>query len=204
METKNNQRSLLDIIPEQIIQKSEQITIAPGEHIVRANEPVKYFYVLIQGSAKLIHEDAEAEPLIIDIYHSGDFMGEMEMVDVITKDRSIIAMTRCELIRLGREDFLRLWTESREFSLRLLRIHCLRLLRAGDDKVNSDRTMLSGRVFRLIQLNLNEKDYFRYTKQILSEMVGISMRSLNRTLKDLERDRLIIVSSGTIRLYTEQ
>jgi CRP-like cAMP-binding protein len=77
------------------------------------------------------------------------------------------------------------------------------MLKAGDDKVYADRTMLRGRVFRIIQDNLNPKGYFLYAKQILAEMIGISIRSLNRILKEMENDRLIIVSQGTIQLYID-
>lgn len=203
MERENAKKLLLDTIPAKDLAAAERVFVAPGEYIIRANEPLKCFYLLMQGSAKLIHEDAESDPLIIDIYHSGDFMGEMEMVNVITSDRSIIAMTRCEVRKFNREQFFRLWKENEEFSMRLLYIHCVRLLRAGDDKVNADRAVLRDRLFRLIQLNLNEHGYFRYTKQILAEMVGISIRSLNRSLKELENDRLVLVESGRIRLYSE-
>jgi CRP-like cAMP-binding protein len=195
--------ALQDVIPAQVIEEAELVVFEPGAYIINPNEPVKYFYLLTLGSAKLTHEDPEAAPLIIDIYHSGDFMGEMEMVGLSTTDRSISALTRCELRRFSKEQFFKLWTETKDFSTRLLYIHCQRLLRAGDDKVNSERTILRDRVFRLIQLNLNEKGFFCYTKQILSEMAGVSIRSLNRSLKELEEDRLIIVSGGAIRLFTE-
>ena len=200
---KDHKGPLLDTIPAKDLAASKHTFIDSGGYIIVANEPIKCFFILKQGSAKLIHDDAEAGPLIIDIYHSGDFMGEMEMVDLVTEDRSIVAMTRCEVLQFSREQFFRLWKENEDFSTRLLYMHCLRLLRAGDDKVNADRAILRDRLFRLIQLNMNERGYFRYSKQILAEMVGVSMRSLNRSLKELENDRLVLVDSGTIRLYTE-
>ena len=181
----------------------DALFLLPGQYLICANEPVNFFYILIRGSAKLIHEDANENPLIIDIYHSGDFFGEMEMIGIVTEDRSIIALTQCEVLRFTREQFFALWRGNTAFSEWVLKVHCERMLRAGDDKVNADRTMLRGRIFRIIQANLNERGYFIYTKQILAEMVGISIRSLNRTLKELENDRLVLLSSGTIRLCVE-
>lgn len=201
MEYQSSERPLLDTIPEKDLASACRAIIAPGVPIIEANEPIKNFYILAQGNAKLIHEDTEADPLIIDIYHTGDFMGEMEMLDIVTQDRSVVAMTQCEVVKFSREQFYRLWKENTEFSMLLLYIHCQRLLRAGDDKVNADRAILRDRLFRLIQLNLNEQGYFRYSKQILAEMVGVSMRSLNRSLKELQCDRLVFVDSGKIQLY---
>jgi len=195
--------TVLNNLPEEALENSSKMVFEAGQYIIYANEPVNFFYILMRGSAKLIHDDVDAGPLIIDIYHSNDFFGEMEMIGIVTKDRSIIAMTQCEVLRFSHDQFFKYWNESKEFSLWVLHVHCTRLLRAGDDKINSDRTMLRVRVFRIIQDNLNEKGYFLYTKQILAEMVGISIRSLNRTLKELKIDRLITVSSGTIKLCTE-
>jgi DNA-binding GntR family transcriptional regulator len=59
---------------------------------------------------------------------------------------------------------------------------------------------LSEKVFRLVQDNLNEKGYFIYSKVILSEMAGVSIRSLNRALSELKEKKLITILNGTIRL----
>lgn len=195
--------TVLNNLSVEVLENSNNMVFEAGQYIIRANEPINFFYILIRGSVKLIHDDVDAEPLIIDIYHSGDFFGEMEMIGIVTKDRSIVAMTQCEVLRFSHEQFIKFWNESNEFSLWILHVHCSRLLRAGDDKINSDRTIQRVRVFRIIQGNLSEKGYFLYTKQILAEMVGISIRSLNRSLKELEADRLITVSSGTIKLCVE-
>lgn len=195
--------SVLPNLPEEVLEISSNMVFEAGQYIVCSSEPTNFFYILMRGNAKLIHDDADARPLIIDIYHPGDFFGEMEMLGIVTKDRSIITMSQCEVLRFSHDQFFELWNENNEFSLWVLQVHTTRLLHAGDEKINADRMMLRVRVFRIIQDNLNEKGYFLYTKQILSEIVGVSIRSLNRTLKELEIDRLITISSGTIKLCAD-
>lgn len=188
------------LLPPQLLAAAKCCVVPPQGHITKSSEPVRHFYLLRQGSAKLIYDDPESEPLIIDIYHAGDFFGEMEMAGVATQNRSIIAMSRCELLQFTRAQFDEMWQNNNAFSRWLLAVHCRRLLRAGDDKIYSDKAVLYGRAFRHIQSHLNDKGYFLYTKQVLAEMLGTSIRSLNRTLQQLENDRLIVVSSGTIKL----
>ncbi len=192
---------LIDSIPPEYLNAAERIRYAVGEYITNPNEPVKYFYILLSGSAKLMYEGAKGEPLILDIYHAGDFFGEMEMVDLQTFDRAIIALTPCEAYRFSRRQFFDLWDGAGAFSRLLLMVHCDRLLRAGDDKVYAERTVLREKVFRIIQNHINARGCFLYTKHILAEMSGVSIRSLNRTLKELEEDGLIVQTGGTIRLH---
>lgn len=192
---------LIDSIPPEYLNAAERIHFSPGEYVTSPSEQVKCFYVLVSGSAKLVYEGAKGEPLILDIYHAGDFFGEMEMVDLQTVDRAIVALTPCEAYRFSRRQFFDLWDGAGEFSRLLLAVHCERLLRAGDDKVYAERTVLREKVFRIIQNHINARGCFLYTKHILAEMSGVSIRSLNRTLKELEDSGLIVQTGGTIRLH---
>lgn len=194
--------SLLQL-PSVVFELGKPVTVQAGEHIIHANATVPSFYLFKKGSAKLVHEAPDATPAIIDIYHAGDFCGEMEMQGLRLENRSVTALNQCELLQYTKEQFFTLWDTCREFSRWVLYTHSRRLLQAGDDKVYLDGAMLRQRVFRVIQNNINAKNYFVYTKQILAELAGISTRSLNRTLNELQHDRLIIVDSGTIRLFMD-
>ena len=102
--------------------------------------------------------------------------------------------------RFTKEQFHHMWSTNSEMSMYILTVHCERLLRSGDDKIDSECMFLREKVFRLIQQNLNDQNYFLYTKDILAEMAGVSVRSLNRSLSELKELRLISVASGAIRL----
>ena len=116
-----------------------------------------------------------------------------------TDDRSIVALTDCELYRFTKEQFIAMWNQYNDVSRYILYVHCERLIRAGDDKIRSENVFLRDKVFRIIQENLNSANYFLYTKDVLAEMSGTSIRSLNRALAELKEAKLISLSSG-IRL----
>ncbi len=191
------------ILYDAIVKNSKQIHVAAGEYIVRESIPVQHFYFLVHGNIKLVYENTFGESLIIDIYHSGDFFGEMEMIDVKTKSRNLIALTDCHLCVLTRKAFFTLWKFDDNFSLWVLEKLCNRLNKAGDEKFWSEQTKLREKIFHIVKINANDHGYFIYTKHILAELSGISIRSLNRTLKELEVDGRIMVSAGTIRLKEE-
>ncbi len=192
---------LIDSIPPEYLNASERISFSTGAYITSPNEPVKCFYILLSGSAKLVYEGPKGEHLILDLYHAGDFFGEMEIIGLKTVDRAIIALTPCEAFRFSKRQFFDLWDGASTFSHLILYVLSDRLLRAGDDRVYAEQTVLREKVFRIIQNNINARGCFLYTKNILAEMSGISIRSLNRTLKELADSGLIVQSGGTLRLH---
>ena len=192
--------SFLNTIPAAFLAAATVLHFAPGDYIKRAGDDFDHFCILKQGSCKLVYE-TDSTSLIIDLYHEGDFFGEMEAIGMQTSDRSLIALTACEVYRFTREQFHHMWSSCSDVSMYILTVHCERLMRSGNDKIDSECMFLREKVFRLIQQNLNEQNYFMYTKDILAEMAGVSMRSLNRSLAELKQLRLISITSGAIRLH---
>ena len=191
--------SFLHTIPQEFLNDAVVLHFGPGEYIKRAGDDFDRFCILQKGSCKLVYE-SDNTSLIIDLYHAGDFFGEMEAIGMQTTDRSLIALTECEVLCFTKEQFRHMWSTCSDMSMYIFTVHCERLMRSGNDKIDSECMFLREKVFRLIQQNLNEQNYFMYTKDILAEMAGVSMRSLNRSLSELKQLRLISISSGAIRL----
>ena len=191
--------SFLHTIPQEFLNDAVVLHFEPGAYIKRAGDDFDRFCILQKGSCKLANA-AENTPLIIDLYHEGDFFGEMEAIGMQTTDRSLIALTNCQVLCFTKEQFRHMWSTCSDMSMYIFTVHCERLMRSGNDKIDSECMFLREKVFRLIQQNLNEQNYFLYTKDILAEMAGVSVRSLNRSLAELKQLRLISISSGAIRL----
>ena len=191
--------TMLNTIPKELLATARYLKYKSGEYIKQSGSSFCHLCILAKGTAKLIYDDSENPPLIIDLYHTGDFFGEMEAIGMQTDDRSIIALTDCELYQFTAEQFLEMWNTCSVLSRYILYVHCERLIRSGDDMIRSESVFLRDKVFRIIQENLNEANYFLYTKDVLAEMAGTSIRSLNRALSELKDAKLISLSSG-IRL----
>jgi len=192
--------TLLATIPQQYLNMAKLIDYAPGDCIKRAGESFCNFCILAQGTAKLLYDNASGMPLILDLYHKGDFFGEMEAIGMNTEDRSLVAITSCKVYQFTQQQFLDMWNECSDVSRYILYVHCERLIREGNDKIHADSLCLREKVFRIIQENLSDGNYFLYTKDVLAEMAGTSIRSLNRVLAELRELELIYVSAGRIRL----
>ncbi|MBO2526794.1 MAG: hypothetical protein CW335_01235 [Clostridiales bacterium] len=192
--------TLLATIPQRYLDMAKIVSYKPGEYLKRTGDSFFNFCILAEGTVKLLHDNAES-PLILDLYHKGDFFGEMEAIGMQTDDRSIVALTDCKVYQFTGAQFLEMWNECSDVSRYILYVHCERLIREGNDKIHAETLFLREKVFRLIQENLNDSNYFMYTKDVLAEMAGISIRSLNRVLAELNDMKMIRLSSGTIRLW---
>ena len=82
--------SFLHTIPKAFLDEAVMLHFSAGEYIKRAGDSFDHFCILNKGSCKLVYE-SENTSLIIDLYHKGDFFGEMEAIGMQTTDRSLIA-----------------------------------------------------------------------------------------------------------------
>lgn len=188
---------------EEMAGKGELIQLPPGSVVWIESDEDKRFYVIREGSVELSYEDYEGERLIIDIYHAGEFFGEIQMAGLETRNRMITSLTYCELICFTKPQFWKFWDKEKGFSKTIFEMLCKRLIRSGDEKAFCDRVFLRQRVLKIIAENVNEVGYFLYNKDVLRGLSGVSIRSLNRTLHDLAESGAILYEQGAIKLLVD-
>jgi hypothetical protein len=77
----------------------------------------------------------------------------------------------------------------------ILRVHCDRLLRAGDSQIKRECLFLREKVFRLIQDNSRARLFFIFTKTVLAKWRAFHPQ-FDRPLSELEAKELIVVSTA--------
>jgi len=123
------------------------------------------------------------------------------MLGITTYNRRITTLTPSKVLKLTKTQFWELWSEQPQFSKAVFNQVCIRLLQTGNERVFNSSTFLRQQVYRLINLNLNKHGYFRYEKEVLRELLGVPIRSLNRALRELENEQLISITAGAIRVW---
>ena len=119
--------SFLHTIPQEFLNDAVVLHFGPGEYIKCAGDDFDRFCILQKGSCKLVYE-AENTSLIIDLYHEGDFFGEMEAIGMQTTDRSLIALTDCQVLCFTKEQFRHMWSTCSDMSMYIFTVHCERLM----------------------------------------------------------------------------
>ena len=77
----------------------ERVEAAPGECIVRQDEPGDAMYVVVSGEVRVIHRRDEQE-IELAVLKEGDFFGELALVDEGPRSADVEAVSACQLLRI--------------------------------------------------------------------------------------------------------
>lgn len=170
--------------------------------IISAHQPGDTFYVLLSGQVKVMLIGEDGREVMLTLIRSGDFFGEMSLVDDVPSQATVIAMEPSELLMLHRDDFRRFLNEMPGVAFGLLRALCTRL-RDADSKIGGLILLdVPGRVARLFLRLADEHDGVYVPKppthQVIAQMVGSSRETVSRTIRALATQQLIETSRQRI------
>lgn len=86
---------------EALVALSDVITIAAGTEIVRKGDPGHCMFVILNGKAKVFQKVAAGE-LPLASLSSGDFFGEVSLVDDGVRSANVVAIEDCRLLKITR------------------------------------------------------------------------------------------------------
>ncbi len=154
-----------------------------------------YMYIVQSGKVKVLKSSPEGKEHILAIHYTGEFFGEMSLLDGKTTPATIIAMEPCRLLIVSKEDFLRSLLGNQKVATRIIFILCDRLREAwnqlpllttasAEDRILSTLRRLAGksgvRDHRGIIVNM------RITHMELAEMCGTSRETATRIVLKLQ------------------
>jgi CRP-like cAMP-binding protein len=179
-----------------------------GEVIFHQGDPGDALHLVRSGAIKIVLPSAEGEEAIIATLQSGDFFGELALLDGAPRSATAVAQEACETWTLSRELFHGLL--ERDASLRdALLAGLARELRRLTGQVEDLHFLdLGGRLaMRLVRLARDADPDARearldwpYTQSDLAAMIGGTRQSVNRLLADLVDRGLVIIEHDTLTI----
>jgi CRP/FNR family cyclic AMP-dependent transcriptional regulator len=180
---------------------------AAGDEIVRADEPGDSFFVIGQGEVKVFVESADGREVVLGHLQTGDFFGEMAVLEGEPRSASVSALADSEIVVLQRDDILA--AMSRDFGLthKILATLCSRLRRANDVIESLAVQDVGGRLARYLVRLADEsgtapvEGYYvvhRPTHQEIANSIGATRETVTRMLKQFEDRKLIRVKGSTV------
>jgi CRP/FNR family cyclic AMP-dependent transcriptional regulator len=180
-------------------------SVSRGTTIMVAGDPTDSLYIVISGRLKVMMSDAEGKEVILAILGSGEFFGEMGLIDDAPRSASVVSIESCELLCVTKRDFKRCLAENFEMSMAVMR-GLVKRLREADRKINSLALLdVYGRVARLLIDMSEDVDgqkvvTKRLPKQDIAKMIGASREMVSRVMKDLQLGGFIEMRGSTIML----
>lgn len=156
----------------------------PGHRLIRQGQEGQQVYIIRSGIAKCFITEENDRDYILEFLGGGEMLGEIEAIRGERAICSVEAITELQAFVLGKGEFLHFMRTLPAFNEVLIQLLATRV---SDTSIRGARNSLYTLSEILPQLQqMLEGQQIRFTKQDLAEYMGISIRSLNRLLKEQE------------------
>lgn len=162
----------------------ELLTISSGNFLLEQGEQPEYVYLIKTGICKVFFEEENAREYILEFLSSGEILGELEIIREMTCLCNVMAIGGLEVFRMRKHYFLELIDNDREFSKMIMASFAERIINTSKKASFQKLYTLEDALKEIIILQ-REND-LEISKADLSAYLGISVRSLNRSLKKLK------------------
>jgi CRP/FNR family transcriptional regulator, cyclic AMP receptor protein len=166
-----------------------------GELIVEQGTKSNALFILLNGRARVLTADHRGREVILAVLQSGDYVGEMSLIDNEPHSATVRAEVQTDMLVLGRLEFARCLPESSSLSYGLRGL--VARLRNADRQIESLALLdVYGRVARtLLDMAEDEKGIKlirgKVSRQDMAKVVGASREMVSRVMKDLEERGVI-------------
>jgi len=168
-----------------------------GRTIVSEGDPSQSLYILLSGRAKVQRSDAEGKEVILAVLGSGDWFGEMSMIDDAPRSASVITLESCDFMAIDKSSFKTMLMQSPEVCMAVMR-GLVNRLREADRKIETLALLdVYGRVARVLldfaeDVNGERIVRNRLPRQEIAKMIGASREMVSRVMKGLETDGFVV------------
>lgn len=169
-----------------------------GEEITKTDEPIEFFYFLVDGKAKIYKLLKNGKSLLMKFFNPLEVIGEIELIEGINANSNIDAISDCTMIAIEMDTLRRLASEDIKF-LKFLNKHLVIKLKEFSLSSSINQLYpLESRLASYILTTSSDGPTNKFIEGIstnklteMADLLGTSYRHLNRTLKNLQDSGLI-------------
>jgi len=173
-------RALLRLPPANIqalFERFEEVPMKAGQFVIRQGEKGDYYYIIKQGRCRVVQKPGQTQPMVaLADLAEGDGFGEEALISQAPRNATIAALTDGALMRLAKDDFVRLLKDPV-------------LERVNDKEVVPLLQAGAG----LIDVRLESE----HQRACLKGSVNIPLAKLRQKANELDRNRKYIVYCDT-------
>jgi CRP-like cAMP-binding protein len=192
--------SMLDSEREHLATLLKRLSLPKGEVLFRKGDHGSSFYIIVKGLIKIGVTSRVGHEVTLALLRSGDFFGEMALLDEQPRSADATAVEDTLLYVLEHDDFFSFLFQNENAVRSILRALSLRLRRTDDLFAEISfltvPARLAKRLHELAQpLQAQEHDgkefRIRMSQRELAAMLGVTRESINKELKIL-RDKGVV------------
>jgi CRP-like cAMP-binding protein len=194
----------------QMSQLADAVTkrrVKRGELIVEQGKKSNALFVILSGRARVVMTDSRLREVILAVLQSGDYVGELSLIDGKSHSANVEAEIQTDVLVLGSVEFKHC-LEGNHLMANAVIKGLVHRLRQADEQISSLALMdVYGRVARVL-VSMAEPDGSQImvikgktSRQDIAKMVGASREMVSRVMRDFEDQGLIKThEDGTVSI----
>lgn len=163
--------------------------------ILHEEDTNEFMYIILYGMVKVIQLTEDGKEVLLAVHRSGDFFGEVSLIDKKTLPATVIAAEDSSIAILNERDFFSIISEQKKVLDNLLRIFCSRLRESWERIQILSFSNAEQRVKTLflksrsdLGISTPEGIMLKLTHQDIANMVGISRETVTRIIDKWQKD----------------
>jgi CRP/FNR family transcriptional regulator len=181
---------------------------AEGEYLFQQDEPATGFHVLIDGAVNVQRVGVDGRQQVLHVFEGGGApCGEVAVFEGTTYPAAAVATAPTRTRYLPRDEFIGVVRQHPEILLKMLATLSRRLRRfVGliDDLALKDvSARLARHLLELAEVAGGDQIELETTKVVLASRLGTVAETLSRTLRKMQRKKLIVVDGRRITILDE-
>ncbi len=183
------------------------------ETILHEEDTNEYMYTILAGKVKVVQTSEDGKETILAMHKTGDFFGEMSLIDGKTMPATVIATEETITAIISKQEFISLICSQEKVLLKLLIILCARLRESWNKIQMLNFNNAAHRIkmlFTMLVGDYGEQDdegitlNLKLTHQDIANMAGITRETVTRVIDKWQKDNEItILKNRHIRLQTD-
>jgi len=162
------------------------VSFTAGDFLIHQHTKGNYIYVVKSGIAKCFVQGENGRDFVQEFVGDGEILGEIEVFTNTLSFSNVIALTSLSAYKVAKKDFYTLMKTDVDFNPILVKALATKIRNTA---IRSSQQQIHPVDYNLKQLlTLISDQKINFSKQDLSDYLGITLRSLNRSIKKLSKD----------------
>ena len=166
-----------------------------------------FYYQIVSGSIKMVSVSENGKEFLQGIFISGQSFGEPVLLIDKTYPASAVANEDSVLIKLRKDEFTKILKEFPEIHLHFTKIFAKQiyyksLIAKAIAISGPENRVLS--ILKILKDNVSGENFKKYkvelSRQQIADMIGFRVETVIRTIKNLEKQKIIKIQKGKIYL----
>ncbi len=203
--------SLVESDVRTLMMRTRTKRVPAGRTIFRKDEPGDGLYGILAGRVAFTVDSPDGRELTLNVLGTGEFFGEIALLDGKGRSATAVARDACELLFIGRTEFLSFFSERPQSMMNVVELLCERVRLATDYIADAAFLGLSRRLAKQILLLLERTPSAHHaalnvSHAELASMLGVSREHVSRQLSfwsdkgilDQGRGRLVVLDRAAL------